>query len=188
MPLPAPLPASFLARSCPQWRQYLRVRHMYRLHAICTKNSKALFSSKNAHPHCPMAPVTQTITPSPLAPPWPGGRGHQQQYPGFCTLSGPGSRFRSAFVAVKREAQESRNMDYGPLSISEVKLIVNSSPHPRKSDSLLSPNSGATVFKLRSFRFNLAPMKLAVASGFPKGKQEVLPWRRPALPDLYPPC
>lgn len=46
---------------------------LYHLHGICTKNSKALFSSKHAHPHSPMAPVTQTITPSPQAPPWLGG-------------------------------------------------------------------------------------------------------------------
>lgn len=68
---------------------------MYRLHVICTKNSKALFSTKNAHPHCPMAPVTQTITPSPLAPSKAWGRGHRQQYPVFCTLSGPGSRLEA---------------------------------------------------------------------------------------------
>lgn len=70
---PPYLPPSWLEAACPQWRQYLQARHMDRLHVICTKNSKALFSSKNAHPHCPGAPVTQTITPSSLAPPWPGG-------------------------------------------------------------------------------------------------------------------
>lgn len=46
---------------------------LYHLRVICMKNSKALFSSKHAHPHCPMALVTQTITPSPQAPPWLGG-------------------------------------------------------------------------------------------------------------------
>lgn len=59
---------------------------MYHLHVICTKNSKALFSTKNAHPHCPMAPVTQTITPSPLAPSKAWRRGHRQQYPAFLHL------------------------------------------------------------------------------------------------------
>lgn len=42
-------------------------QELYHLQVICMKNSRALFSSEHAHPHCPMASVTQTITPSPQA-------------------------------------------------------------------------------------------------------------------------
>ena len=46
MPPPAPLPASFLARSQRQ-RLYLQVRLLYHLHVTWAKNSEALFSGAN---------------------------------------------------------------------------------------------------------------------------------------------
>lgn len=55
MPPPAPLPASFLARS-QQQRLYLQVRLLYHLHVTWAKNSEALFSSENSPTRALAAP------------------------------------------------------------------------------------------------------------------------------------
>lgn len=162
---------------------------LYHLRAICMKNSKALFSSLHPHPHCPTALVTQTITPSPQAPPWPGGGDPGSRTQGFTPCQAQEVELEAHLWRWKKRGSESLKMVKGPHSLSEGKLNEKplSPPSQEISQSPAPPNSGATESKPRCFRFNLAPMRLPLASGFPKGKQEVQPWRRPTLLDLYPP-
>lgn len=120
--LPGPLTCLLPGQKLPTMAPVPAGQALYHLQVICMKNSKALFSSEHVHPRCPMASVTQTITPSPQAPPWLGGGDTGRSTQGFAPCQAPGSRARSSSVALERGAQAAQR---GTHSISQVKLKLN---------------------------------------------------------------
>lgn len=133
-------------------------QELYHLQVICMKNSKALFSSEHAHPHCPMSSVTQTITPSPQARCLGLGEGTRTAVPRLLHLVRPQEVELEAHLWHWKERPSQLKEGLRATQHSSSNAQRRTLPVP---GNLTVSNSGATVFKLRCFRFNLAPHEAA---------------------------